>query len=567
VSNPTNRRLLVTQYTVRAFIRGKDERLDCICRTFCSMERTAYNLLRDDVSAAAIKATVRARYVVKDARWIQSAINQARAVLTSQKEGIGYRIEMCKEKAKRTKEKMKSISNSMKIQGSERKVARLNTRLDELKAQLADRSYPRVVFGSAKLHHQLSIACGERREELRTEWMERRSNHFFSVGQANCKGNANARLLCDSDGRFGLVIRNWPRSDFRVDVRVPGVYSDLIRELVRKAESVGTGIDEESLDGSRGIPYSVRVIRSETGYQVLLSFRLTEPLIEWSGKIAGIDINPEGIGCTVVSADGNLVATRFFGDSRFVEASAKRRRWLLENTVKRMLRWCRDTNGCNAVAVEGLRFKGAYDSSARTNFKLSNFMTSKMLQRIRLSALKMGMMSVVVDPAYSSKVAVAKYGSRFGGFDRHQLAAFVIGRRALGYGEAPALDCLPKSTKERVMWNRCVQYYGYSLAIQTWPRREPMERKSAVDVNGEGGITRLLTAPPAITPSRMGLSHSPSREGVTIGRIFIRQAGRVRPNGQASPEDGARGRRVNPPDANEHRSAVIFDIREDDVDC
>jgi hypothetical protein len=32
-------------YTVRAFIGGRDEKVDSICKTFCSMERTTYNLL------------------------------------------------------------------------------------------------------------------------------------------------------------------------------------------------------------------------------------------------------------------------------------------------------------------------------------------------------------------------------------------------------------------------------------------------------------------------------------------------------------------------------------------
>jgi hypothetical protein len=163
--------------------------------------------------------------------------------------------------------------------------------------------------------------------------------------------------------------------------------------------------------------------------------------------------------------------------------------------------------------VERLRFNGAYDFSSRTNFKLSNFMKRKMLQTIRLHALKMGMLSVEVNPAYTSKVAIIKYGKRYGGFNRHQLASFVIARRALGYGEAPVLDCLPRTKQERKMWNSCISYYyGYLPQIQTLLHHEPMEWKSGGDDNGGGGgkITELLTAPPAITSSQMGLSHSPS---------------------------------------------------------
>jgi hypothetical protein len=501
------------QYTVRAFIEGgQDERLDEICRTFSSMERTAYNLLRAGMDAGAIKAILRERYGVKNARWIQSSINQARAVMASQEEGIKYRIEQCEEKVRNTKEKMKRLSNTLKIEGCVTKIERYESKAGELREQLKKRSYPRAVFGSRKLFHKMSIAKGQRRDRLLREWRETRSNHFFSVGQANKRGNGNTRLLHEGDG-FSLEVRNWPGGDFRVPLHLPCRWSELLKGVISRAESVKKGRNVELLEDDGGLAYSVRVVRSSKGYQVLISFELDEPPVEWSGRrLAGIDVNPEGIACTIVSEDGNLVATRFFRDNRLITASKNKRKWVLEDTVNRMLRWCMNTHGCDAVALERLMFNGAYDFSSRTNFKLSNFMKRKMLQTIRLHALKMGMLSLEVDPAYSSKVAIVKYGKRYGGFNRHQLASFIIARRALGYGEAPVLDCLPRTKQERKMWNSCISYYGYLPQIQTLLHHEPMEWKSDGDYNGGGKITELLTAPPAITSSRMGLSHPPHDE-------------------------------------------------------
>jgi hypothetical protein len=408
------------QYTVRALIEGQDERLDEICRTFSSMERTAYNMLRAGMDAGAIKAILRERYSIKNARWIQSAINQAKAVMNSQEEGIKYRIEQCEEKVRNTKEKMKRLSNTLKIEGCITKIQRLEMMVKELKEQLREKSYPSAVFGSKKLFHKMLIAKGQRRDTLRRE---RRSNHFFSVGQANQRGNGNTRLLCEEDN-FSLEIRNWPGGDFRVPLHLSGHWSELLKGVISRAESVKLGRNVELLDNG-GLAYSVRVIRSSKGYQVLISFELDEPLVEWSKRLAGIDINPEGIACTIVSEDGNVIATRFFRDNRLITASKNRRKWVLENIVNRMLSWCKDTHGCNSVAVERLRFNGAYDFGSRTNFKLSNFMKSKMIHTIRLHALKMGMLSLEVDPVYSSKVAIIKYGKRYGGFNRHQLAAFI----------------------------------------------------------------------------------------------------------------------------------------------
>ncbi len=531
------------QYTIRAFVDGKDVRLDEICRVFSSMERAAYNLLREEEAAGAIKRILRERYFVWNARWIQSAINQARAVMESQKEGIQYRIEMCSEKVRNTREKVKHLSNPLKIEGCGLKIAIHEWKAEELRKQLRERSYPRAVFGSRKLFRRMSIAGGERKEELKEEWRETRSNHFFSLGQANQRGNANTRLSYDNPrDAFLLEMRNWPGGDFSLPLHIPHHWSGLLRSVIEGAEAVKLGGRGELLEG--GLPYSVRVVRSANGYQVLVSFELDEAIVEHAVRIAGIDINPEGVACTVVSGDGNLVTTRFFGDNRLISSSKNKRKWVLENIVNRMLRWCRDTYGCNAVALEKLKFKGAYDYSPKTNFKLSNFMRRKMLRTIRLRALKIGMLSVEVSPAYSSRVAIAKYGRRFGGFNRHQLAAFVIARRALGYGEAPVLDCLPTRKKEAMMWNHCIRYYGYQPQLQTLPRHEPMERNSVGDGNGGGGITELLTAPPAITSSRMGLSHAPN------GAPFIEgsngRAGRVHPNGHTNRGDGATGYGVGP---------------------
>lgn len=325
-------------------------------------------------------------------------------------------------------------------------------------------------------------------------------------------------MYADSRGSFHLEIRNWYENDLRLGLHVPDAYVDLVRELIGRAESVKLGKNGELLEGGEGLPYSVRVVRCSRGYQVLISFEVEEPRVEWNGRLAGVDINPEGIACTIVSMDGNLMATRFFRDSRLISASRNKRKWVLENIVNKMLRWTRDTHGCNAIAIEGLMLKGAYDYSPATNFKLSNFMKRKMFDVIRLHALKMDMLVVEVNPAYSSMVAIVKYGRQFGGFNTHQLAGFVIARRALGYGEAPMLSCLPKAKKERSMWNHCVRYYGYQPQVRTWPHHEPMERKSDGDDKGGRVITELLRARPTNT-SGEGLCHDApviNRAGLSI---------------------------------------------------
>jgi hypothetical protein len=56
----------------------------------------------------------------------------------------------------------------------------LEKSVKELKNQLKEKSYSSVVFGSKKLFHKMLIAEGQRHDILKKEWIDRRSNHFFS---------------------------------------------------------------------------------------------------------------------------------------------------------------------------------------------------------------------------------------------------------------------------------------------------------------------------------------------------------------------------------------------------
>lgn len=196
------------QYSIRAFLEGHDEKLDRICKVFCSMERTAYNLLREGKRPAEAKSIIRGRYGVTNARWSKSAINQASAKILAEKGEITYLIRLYKEKAKNNKTKMRQISNPMKLKGCETKILNHESRIGELTQQLRRGTYPRAVFGSRELQHRLSNTSVQRVDLVR-EWRERRSNHFFSVGEANQRGNANLKLqVLPSDSSFRLKVLN-----------------------------------------------------------------------------------------------------------------------------------------------------------------------------------------------------------------------------------------------------------------------------------------------------------------------------------------------------------------------
>ena len=74
-----------------------------------------------------------------------------------------------------------------------------------------------------------------------------------------------------------------------------------------------------------------------------------EPYVKWNGrKVAGIDANPMGIAVTVVSKDGNLLASKLIG-----------------NLVKKAFRWLR-SHGVNTIAIEDLDIKKTLDEGVPT---------------------------------------------------------------------------------------------------------------------------------------------------------------------------------------------------------
>ncbi len=110
------------------------------------MERTAYRMRREGKNATEIKFILRERYGIKNARWNQSALNQAEAIMKSQEEGIKYKIELYREKIRNTKEKIDHLSNELKISGCKRKIKKFEKKVEELREQLYDKSYPQAVF-------------------------------------------------------------------------------------------------------------------------------------------------------------------------------------------------------------------------------------------------------------------------------------------------------------------------------------------------------------------------------------------------------------------------------------
>ena len=510
------------QYTVRALVepRGNETRLDGICRVFSSMVRSAYNCLLEGERSSEIVRLLQQRYGVHNWRWCQWAIAQARATIESQRELLPLYVEMYAQKISRVKRRLGRVADPLKKAGYKARIAKLERKKAEVEKHIAAGTVPRAVFGSRGLLEDLSKGKGSREE-----WRRRRSSQFFSVGQANCKGNANTRIV-KRNGGYAVEVRNWPGGDFEVGLRVPEYYRRLLDAAL-----------------ASGVAYSVRVKRDERGYQVLISFEVDEtPSCEWNGKrVAAIDVNPEGLAVTIVTPDGNLFASRWFREPALVHARAEKRGWLAANLVKRAFRWAKGY-GCNAVVIERLRFGMAQESNRRANRACSNFLRKKFIELIKLRALKLEWVCAEVRAGYSSIAGGLKYGGQFSRFNGHQLAALVLGRRALGYGEkldAKQLEQIPK--RRRAHAKKIISSFCGHRHELLKPCLGTDGRMSRKDAKGASAVAERVTSHTAAT-SVLGINDAERRSHPALPRLSAMLGG-----GCPGDEPGARGHGVNPP--------------------
>jgi hypothetical protein len=155
-----------------------------------------------------------------------------------------------------------------------------------------------------------------------------------------------------------------------------------------------------------------------------------EPIHAWALEaLAGIDVNPTHIDVAIVNKHGNLVAAKTFKEPSLIYACRNKRLWLASNLIERAFKWIGFFHA-DAVVVERLRLKGV-EHGRHANRLLATFMRRKLLDLVAVKALRREWILVRVSPAYSSRIAAAKYKPVFPRMSVHQLAAFVLGRRHL----------------------------------------------------------------------------------------------------------------------------------------
>lgn len=464
------------QFTVIGRL-DENSRLDDACRIFQSMMRTSYNRLLQGGEQREVEVALLERYGVRNLLWRRNAIIQAKSIITSQRQLLPLYVEELEWKIQRVQRKLNRTANRLKRKGYEARVRKLECRKAEYENHIRNGTLPKGVFGGRK--HIGSEA-----------WRLKRRGQLLSVGDGWNKGNLNTRIHRDGDA-FSLEVRNSSSGTFSVPLTVPNPYRRAFEALAD-----GQLLPLHPLKTEKGRrPYTIRVIRNRKGCSCHVSFEAPEePTHPWCGRrLVAVDVNPTHIDTTILTRDGNVIASRSFNDPALIYARKGKRLWLASNLIEKALKWVSLFNA-DTIVVEDLKLRGI-EHGTGANRIIANFMHRKLLELIAAKTLRREWLLVRVPAAYSSRIAAAKYKPNFPRMSVHQLAALVLGRRALGLREdlnPEQLDEVAGRVRKRQMWVKALYLSGHGHPYLT-PSLSADGRIDLQDEKGAESRTKWVT--------------------------------------------------------------------------
>jgi IS605 OrfB family transposase len=401
-----------------------------LMRRYQATKRVAFKRLLKGHKRQAIVDQVRALGLLSNARYIRSAIEEAQALIQSQYELVRlyykeaqWRVKTANKRLKEYRKRLRvspakfSSKQWHKLKGLERRCQKAKSKLAHWKTHLKHKTFPKVVFGGKQ-----RFRAYQQGKLTKAEWQHHRSNGVYCVGEKNRKGNNNLRVhyqpASDSFTLSMLVDGEKKGERLTAPLYVPAPFKATFQQHAQGVQA-----------------YTVKILIPPRGehVRVLIACDHPNPTVPNKQGMAGLDLNPAGIAVTLLYPDGNFRASQWFPQPELMYASRGKRKWLIGNLIKRVLRWIRK-HGINTLTIEDLRFSKRFGACRQFNRIKANFVYRQLLTTLHAQALKKGVAVKEVHPAFTSLIGEWKYGRTYG-LNEHQAAALVIGRRGLGFSE------------------------------------------------------------------------------------------------------------------------------------
>jgi IS605 OrfB family transposase len=371
----------------------------------------------------------------------------------------------------------------------------------------------KAIFGGRKLFEQLKRRhlSGKARERLRREWKEKRQGLLYSRGDAAKKGNANLRLESE-DGALWLRVNLGNGSRVQALVKTSHPQLNALRERVYAS-----------------LPYNVALHLKDGKLYAHFTWseELPPPVHTKANGVLGIDVNadPYHLALAVVSPDGNLKRHLTLSLEEVDQAPNKGAKELILWKVAHQVVAVAEEHGI-AVATERLKYlrksrKG--DGSSRAFRRTQHrFAYRSLLEKVHSLARKRGVEVLEVNPQDTSTIGMLKYAPQLH-LSKDVAAAYVIGRRALGFAER-----LPKGYRV-LLQNKSFFAHAegfYQGRLQELKKLEKAEKNPYLKrrlSRAMGKTRRALSLLSSFSGPQKGQKASPqgssgSRKGSTSGR-------------------------------------------------
>lgn len=307
-----------------------------------------------------------------------------------------------------------------------------------------------TIFGGRKLFNRLKKKHldASRLSELHKQFREQRQCNLYSRGEKSHKGNANIRFEESDDGMFfriNIGDRQW--------ITVPFISNHKKLDKLRTAAQIS-------------LAYTCRIMTRDgkDHIHITVTEKFPAPVlgagnfskndnyldIPMKGPVFSLDRNafPSCIAWTVVNSDGNIIAFGNIPTPELYDQRSDKRGYYAWKYAQQIVDLAKKHKA--GIALEILRFvrgKKRKQESRSTRRKKSNFCYRKMFDKIVVLAMREQIFVKPVKAAYSTIIGTLKYGS-LRNLSKHQAAAYVIGRRALGFFDELIPESLLKKTED-----------------------------------------------------------------------------------------------------------------------
>jgi len=323
-----------------------------------------------------------------------------------------------------------------------------------------------VVFGSRKIFEKLNKnhLNGSRKEELKTKWRESRQGNLYSRGDKSKQGNLNLRIERMDNGEMDNGVIG---IDNELYLRINTgnkqyIYAKIVRTVKREKDkwiSLMFMLEQAHLTGEY-FPYSIRLkLKNGKVYAfVSIEEKLPPITIKKDSGIIGIDINayPFHLALAIAGKDGNLDRYKSISLNELLDAGSEKREYLEWHIAHQIVEIAIKEN--KAISMEDLEKlpKGKRgDGLPKLRSRLQKWVYKRLLNKIEITARRIGIEVKKVSPAYTTLIGKLKYAPQYN-IDKDIAGAYVIARRGLGFKEK-----LPENYKDLL---NDTEFLAYSIA-------------------------------------------------------------------------------------------------------